>query len=88
LTEDTNKIETYLENARQKKRITHEQILQLDAERKVLQAKTKEELSISPENEMKIRELEERLSDVEMEFKDLSEKYESATAVIKDLENQ
>jgi len=62
--------------------------VQLESELKVLQAKTKEELKISPENEMRIRELDENKTDVEMEFKELSEKVEHAMAINKDLENK
>jgi len=67
LIEDTSKIESYLESAKQKKRITEEQIKNLDAQKKVLTTKINESPKISPENELKIKELEEKKSDVEME---------------------
>jgi len=67
LIEDTSKIESYLESAKQKKRITEEQIKNLDSQKKVLTTKINESPKISPENELKIKELEEKKSDVEME---------------------
>jgi len=63
-------------------------IEQLEHELKGLLAKTKEELKISPENEQKIRELDDKRQDVEMEAKELNEKVENAIAINKDLENQ
>jgi len=56
-----------LESAKQKKRITEEQIKNLDIQKKVLTTKINESPKISPENELKIKELEEKKSDVEME---------------------
>lgn len=77
-----------MNNAAQKKSTTEEKIEQLEQELKGLQAKTKEELKISPENEQKIRELDDKRQDVEMEAKELNEKVENAIAINKDLENQ
>jgi len=77
LDDDMKKIFTYLDNAKDKKKLTEDQIIQLESDLKILQAKTKEELKISPENESKIKELNEIKSDLELELKDLNEKLDT-----------